>query len=62
MLTLSRRVGEVLTIGDDIEVRVVSMQGGKVKLAIEAPREMTIRRQELRHHSSDHSGAAASPR
>jgi carbon storage regulator len=47
MLTLSRRVGERLLLGDDIQVHVVSIRGGAVKLAVGAPRDLQIRRDGL---------------
>lgn len=48
MLILQRKAGESLLIGEDIQVTVVSADGGRVRLAIEAPREMPILRSELR--------------
>jgi carbon storage regulator len=48
VLGLSRRAGESLTIGDDIRIHVVSAHGGVVRLSIEAPSTMQIRRSELR--------------
>lgn len=49
MLILQRKPGESLLIGDEIEVTVVSVEaGGRVRLAINAPRSMTILRNELR--------------
>jgi len=47
MLVLERRTGENIRIGDDIVVMVVQTQSGRVKLGIEAPRQVTIRRKEL---------------
>ena len=47
MLVLTRKAGESICIGDDVEVRIVSIRGKKVRLAIEAPREMSVRRREL---------------
>jgi carbon storage regulator len=47
MLVLTRKSGESIRIGDDVEVRVVSVRGQKVRLAIEAPREISVRRTEL---------------
>ncbi len=47
MLVLTRKVGESICIGDDVEVRIVEMRGGKVRLAIEAPRDVNVRRKEL---------------
>ena len=51
MLILSRRVGESICIGDDVVVTVTRAGGGKVRLAITAPPEVTIRREELRHRA-----------
>lgn len=47
MLILQRRPGESLRIGEDIEVTVVAIEGGKVRLAISAPKDITILRSEL---------------
>ena len=47
MLVLSRREGETICIGDNIEVKVIAVRGKRVKLAFEAPRDVTIRRAEL---------------
>ncbi|MBJ6724828.1 carbon storage regulator CsrA [Geomesophilobacter sediminis] len=47
MLVLSRKVGEVIAIGDQISVTVVEVKGGTVRLGITAPQDMTIYRQEI---------------
>ena len=47
MLILQRRTGESLVIGEDIRVSVVSIEGGRVRLAISAPPEVSILRREL---------------
>jgi carbon storage regulator len=47
MLTLTRSVGETIRIGDDIEVHVVEVRGGTVRLGFKAPREVTIHREEV---------------
>lgn len=47
MLILQRRPGESLRIGEEIEVTVVAIEGGKVRLAISAPKDVTILRSEL---------------
>ena len=46
-LVLSRRVGQSVTIGDEVTVTVVRMSSGQVRLAIEAPLSMCIVRGEL---------------
>jgi carbon storage regulator len=47
MLILQRKAGESLVIGDDITVTVVSVEGGRVRLAISAPKDTPILRSEL---------------
>ncbi len=47
MLILQRRAGESIRIGDDIEIAVLTVEGGRVRLAITAPTEVTILRSEL---------------
>jgi carbon storage regulator len=48
MLILSRKVGESIRIGDDVVVTVTRVGGGKVRVAIEAPPQVSIRREELK--------------
>jgi len=45
MLVLSRKKGEVITIGSGIEVTVVDIKGRQVKIGIDAPKELVITRQ-----------------
>jgi len=47
MLVLTRRLGEAITIGDNVKLIVVEIDGNQVKLGIEAPREIEIYREEL---------------
>jgi carbon storage regulator len=47
MLILSRTIGEVVHIGDDIEVTVVAVNGHQVRIGINAPREVVVDRQEI---------------
>ena len=47
MLVLSRRDGEQILVGDDVIIKVLSIAGGRVRVGIEAPRNVTIRRSEL---------------
>lgn len=47
MLILSRNIGEVVRIGDNIEVTVVAVNGHHVRLGINAPREVVVDRQEI---------------
>lgn len=47
MLVLSRRVGESIQIADNITVSVVEVKGGRVRLSVDAPKEVRILREEL---------------
>jgi carbon storage regulator len=47
MLVLTRKEGESIKIGDNITVTVVEIKGGQVRLAIEAPLEIRIFREEI---------------
>ncbi len=47
MLIMARRVGERIMIGDTITVAVMALQGGQVKIGIEAPKDVSIDREEI---------------
>jgi carbon storage regulator len=47
MLILTRRLGEVIMIGDDIRVSVLGLKGHQVRLGIDAPEEVEIHREEV---------------
>jgi len=47
MLLLSRKVGERVVVADEIVIQILEMHGDQVRLGIEAPREVTILREEL---------------
>ena len=47
MLVLSRQRDESIVIGDDIEITIVDIRGDKVRLGINAPREISVHRKEI---------------
>ena len=47
MLILMRKEGEIITIGEDIQIKVLAVQGGKVRLGIEAPKDVSVNREEV---------------
>jgi len=47
MLVLSRKTDEAIVIGDDIVIKVISIDKGVIKLGIDAPKNISIVRQEL---------------
>jgi carbon storage regulator len=63
MLILTRKLNEAIMIGEDIKITVVEIQGDKVKLGIEAPRELSILREEIyRAVSEENRQAMLNPR
>jgi carbon storage regulator len=48
MLVISRRIGEEVVVGPDVRIRVVSLHGNQVRLAIEAPESVRVDREEVR--------------
>ena len=47
MLILSRKIGETIKIGDDIEVTVLSQKCGTVRIGVTAPKKVPVHREEI---------------
>jgi len=47
MLILTRRVGETVVIGNDVDVTVLGVKGNQVRLGVKAPREVAVHREEI---------------
>jgi len=47
MLILTRKVGESLLIGDDISITVLSVRGNQVKIGVNAPKDVSVHREEI---------------
>lgn len=47
MLILTRRVGETITIGDNVKVTVLGVKGNQVRVGIDAPKDVAVHREEI---------------
>ncbi len=61
MLVLSRKLGERICIGENIFITVVDIDRGKIRLGIEAPRDIPVYRQELLADKNAPAAAPATP-
>ncbi len=59
MLVLTRKPGESIRIGDDISIVVIEIQRGQVKIAIDAPRDIPVHREEIYELVQDENVKAA---
>lgn len=60
MLVITRKKDESVLIGDDIEIKIVKVEDGSVKLAISAPKDVTILRKEILDKVKDENKEAVS--
>lgn len=58
MLVLTRKEGETLTIGDDIEITILDVKGNQVKVGIKAPKEVSVHRAEVYKKVKEEKGIA----
>ena len=47
MLVLTRKKGQALMIGNDVEISIIDIQGDQVRIGINAPKNVTIHRKEI---------------
>jgi carbon storage regulator len=59
MLVLTRKLGETIRIGDNITIKIVDLDGRHVKLGIEAPRSVSVNREEIYERIQRENQAAA---
>ena len=60
MLILTRKIGESIRIGDNVVVKIVSMDNRHVKIGIDAPRSVSVNREEIYQKIQEENRAAAS--
>ena len=63
MLILTRRVGEVVMIGNDVTVTVLGVKGNQVRIGVNAPRDVAVHREEIfeRIKREEQDGESARP-
>lgn len=54
MLVLSRKTQEAILVGENIEIKVLAIKGGRVSLGIKAPQSVPVRRLEVELQDTDH--------
>ncbi len=47
MLILTRRVGETIMVGDEVQVTVLGVKGNQIRIGIKAPEEIAVHREEI---------------
>jgi carbon storage regulator len=58
MLILTRRVGETVMIGDEVTVTVLRVKGNQVRLGVNAPKSVSVQREEIFHRIKREHGEA----
>ena len=59
MLILTRRSGEAVIVGDNVRIAVLDIRGNQVRLGVDAPREVTVHREEVYRRIAEEQGNVA---
>jgi len=61
MLILTRRIGEVLRIGDDVSITILGVKGNQVRIGIDAPKDVAVHREEIYQRIKREEGQGEAP-
>jgi carbon storage regulator len=61
MLVLTRKIGQEIVIGDNIRIKVVAIDGGRVRIGVVAPKDVVVDRQEIYDRRKQWDGVPCSP-
>ena len=61
MLILTRRVGETVMIGDNVTVTVLGVKGNQVRLGVNAPKDVSVHREEIYERIKQETGGDSNP-
>jgi carbon storage regulator len=59
MLILTRRIGESLMIGDNVNITVLGIRGNQVRIGVNAPKEVAVHREEIYERIQQEKGGGA---
>ncbi|WP_274968608.1 carbon storage regulator CsrA [Succinimonas amylolytica] len=59
MLILTRRQGESIIVGDNVRITVISVKGNQVRIGVEAPKTVSVQREEIAARKDQEAGATA---
>ena len=59
MLILTRRTGETIRINDDVSITVLTVKGSQVRIGIDAPKGVTVHREEIYQRIQEEKGQPA---
>lgn len=62
MLILTRRISESVIIGDEVKVTVLGVKGNQVRLGIDAPKTVSVHREEIYQRIQQEKGGDGTPR